>query len=76
VPDDKWGEAVKAVVVRRPDASVEPDELVALVKEHKGAAHAPKSVDFADSIPLSPLGKPDKKALRATYWGDAGRLVN
>ena len=76
VPDDKWGEAVKAVVVRRPGQEVDPAELIALVKEHKGPHYAPKSVDFADSIPLSPLGKPDKKALRAVYWQDAERQVN
>jgi fatty-acyl-CoA synthase len=76
VPDDKWGEAVKAVVVLRPDAEVAMDELAALVKERKGAIHAPKTVDFVDAIPLSPLGKPDKKALRARYWGDAARQVH
>jgi fatty-acyl-CoA synthase len=75
VPDEKWGEAVKAVVVLRPGATVEPAELIALVKERKGAQQAPKSVDFADSIPLSPLGKPDKKALRARYWHGSDRLV-
>jgi fatty-acyl-CoA synthase len=76
VPDEKWGEAVKAIVVLRPGAQPAPDELAALVKEHKGAHHAPKSIEFADSIPVSPLGKPDKKALRAQYWGDTGRQVN
>ena len=76
VPDEKWGEAVKAIVVLRPDATVAPDELIALVKEHKGAHHAPKSVEFADAIPLSPLGKPDKKALRAQYWGSTERQVH
>jgi len=76
VPDEKWGEAVKAVVVVRPGASVDPDELIALVKERKGAVHAPKTVDFADAIPLSPLGKPDKKTLRAQYWAATGRQVN
>jgi fatty-acyl-CoA synthase len=76
VPDDKWGEAVKAVVVLRPGAEVSPDDLAALVKERKGAIHAPKSVDFVDAIPLSPLGKPDKRALRAGYWGGADRQVN
>src|SRR3954463_2791412 len=76
VPDEKWGETVKAVVVRRPGTDVDPAELVALVKERKGAVHAPKSVDFVDSIPLSPLGKPDKKALRAIYWQGSDRLVN
>ena len=76
VPDEKWGEAVKAVVVPRPGVEVDPDELVALVKDRKGAVYAPKTVDFAESIPLSPLGKPDKKALRAQYWQGTDRLVN
>jgi fatty-acyl-CoA synthase len=67
VPDERWGEAVKAVVVLRPGQSVAPDELIALVKEAKGSVQAPKTVDFVDEIPLSPLGKADKKALRAQY---------
>ncbi|MDG2001808.1 MAG: AMP-binding protein [Novosphingobium sp.] len=67
VPDPKWGEAVKAVIVRDPAVEVEGDELIALVKAEKGRHQAPKSVDFVDAIPLSPVGKPDKKALRARY---------
>jgi fatty-acyl-CoA synthase len=76
VPDSRWGEAVTAVVVCRPGATVSGDELVELVKDAKGSVQAPKRVDFVDSIPLSPLGKPDKKALRAEYWAGAGRQVN
>jgi fatty-acyl-CoA synthase len=76
VPDERWGEAVKAVVVRRPEARVSADELIDLVKQAKGSIQAPKSVDFADEIPLSPLGKADKKALRARYWQDTDRQVN
>ncbi len=76
VPDDKWGESVKAVVVLRPGHELDAEELIALVKEHKGAVQAPKSVEVVDAIPLSALGKPDKKALRARYWEAAGRLVN
>src|SRR5262245_42228752 len=76
VPDDRWGEAVKAVVVVRPGESVEAGELVELVKAAKGSVQAPKSVDFADEIPLSPLGKPDKKALRTRYWQGTDRQVN
>jgi fatty-acyl-CoA synthase len=67
VPDPKWGEAVKAVVVLAPGSSVTADELIARVRSQKGAVQAPKTVDFVESIPLSPLGKPDKKALRKRY---------
>jgi fatty-acyl-CoA synthase len=70
------GEAVKAVVVLRPGQTIEVDELIARVKERKGSHHAPKSIDVVDSIPMSPLGKPDRKALRAWYWIGADRLVN
>jgi fatty-acyl-CoA synthase len=67
VRDEKWGEAVKAVIVLRPGASVDKADLIALVRERKGAVHAPKSVDFLDAVPQTPVGKPDKKALRALY---------
>ncbi len=67
VPDAKWGEAVKAVVVTVPGMTVPADELIALVRSTKGAVQAPKSVDFVDAIPLSPLGKPDKKSLRLQF---------
>ncbi|HEX7820486.1 MAG TPA: AMP-binding protein [Sphingobium sp.] len=67
VPDPKWGEAVKAVVVLEPDATVTAEELIAQVREKKGTVQAPKSVDVVEALPLSPLGKPDKKALRLRY---------
>ena len=76
VPDEQWGEAVKAIVVARPGVEVDPAELVAMVKERKGSVQAPKSVDFVDAIPVSALGKPDKKVLRAQYWQGSDRLVN
>jgi len=76
VPDPDWGESVKAVVVRRRGARVEAAELVALVRERKGAVYTPKTVDFVEDIPLTGVGKPDKKALRAAYWPAAGRQVN
>ena len=79
VPSERWGEAVKAVVVLRPDADTDTDavtaEITEAVKAAKGSVQAPKSVDIVDSIPASPLGKPDKKALRAQFWGDQARAV-
>jgi fatty-acyl-CoA synthase len=67
VADPHWGEAVKAVVVPRVGVTVDPAELIALVRERKGAVQAPKSVDFVETIPVTAIGKPDKKALRARY---------
>ncbi len=77
VPDAKWGEAVKAVVVLKPGHEASDtlsDELIHLVKAAKGSVQAPKSIDYIDAIPLTAVGKPDKKAVRAKYWGD-GRAV-
>ena len=76
VPDDKWGEAVTALVVVRPDQQVSPDELIALVRERKGPIAAPKAVEFIDAIPLTPVGKADKRALRARFWASAERSVH
>ncbi|EHK82590.1 AMP-binding protein [Rhodococcus pyridinivorans] len=67
VPDTKWGEAVKACVVLRDGQSVPVEELIEKVRAAKGSVHAPKSVDFLDALPLTPLGKLDKKTLRASY---------
>jgi fatty-acyl-CoA synthase len=69
VPDPKWGEAVKAIIVLRAGSSVSEEVLVKLVRDKKGPVQAPKSVVFVDKIPVSGLGKPDKKALRAQYCG-------
>ena len=71
VPDEQWGEAVKAVVVPKPGVEGSDSlaaELQALVKERKGSVQTPKSVDFVAGIPLTPVGKPDKKAVKAQYW--------
>ncbi len=76
VPDEKWGEAVKAVVVVDRDAATSGAELIEFVKTRKGSVLAPKSVDFVESIPLSSLGKHDKKALREIYWAGRERAVN
>jgi fatty-acyl-CoA synthase len=79
VPDERWGESVKAVVILRPGhegSEALAAELQAAVKDAKGSVQSPKSVDFVASIPLSALGKPDKKALRKQFWGDQARGVN
>lgn len=69
VPHPKWGEAVHAVVVLRPGQTASEEELCAPVALRKGAYQAPKSVAFVAAIPQTPVGKPDKKALRAQHAG-------
>ena len=75
VPDDKWGEAVKAVVELKPGAKAEAAELMALAREKLGGVKAPKSVDFVSTLPRSPVGKVLKKDLRATYWAGRERKI-
>ena len=58
-----------------PGATVDPEQLKALVRARKGGVHTPKAVHVVDALPLTPVGKPDKKALRARHWG-AGRAIN
>lgn len=81
-PDDKWGETVTAVVVLRADAGADEAsvatmtaEIQAAVKDRKGSVQVPKQVVVVDALPLTGLGKPDKKAVRARFWEGAGRAV-
>ena len=74
-PDEKWGEAVTAVVVLKPDTQCDPEELRALVRDRKGAIYTPKTIEFVDALPLTAVGKPDKKVIRAQYWAAADRSI-
>lgn len=76
VPDPKWGEAVKAVVVLHEDHQATGEELIAWVKERKGSVSAPKTVDFVCVLPVNASGKVDKKQLRAPYWAGQTRNVS
>lgn len=75
VPDDLWGEAVKAIVVARTEGEVSATEIQDLVRARKGRIAVPKSVEFWGEIPLTPLGKPDKQSLRARFWSSQERQV-
>lgn len=76
VPDQKWGEAVKAIVVKKPGAAVSPEEIVAFARERIAGYKLPKSVDFADQLPRNPSGKILRRELRQPYWEGRERRVN
>jgi len=76
VPHEKWGEEVKAIVVLHQGMTATEEEMIKFVKERKGSLLAPKTVEFWDEIPLTNLGKLDKKAIRAKYWEGRERMVS
>jgi acyl-CoA synthetase (AMP-forming)/AMP-acid ligase II len=76
VPDERWGETVKAIVVRHPGAEVTEDELLSFARERLAGFKRPRSVDFIDVLPRNPTGKLLKKVLREPFWtGREGRLI-
>jgi acyl-CoA synthetase (AMP-forming)/AMP-acid ligase II len=75
VPDPKWGEAVRAVVVPVAGTRVEPAELIAFTGLHLAGYKKPKAVDVVDSLPLTPYGKVAKREVRAPYWAGLDRTI-
>ena len=76
VPDDEWGERVHAVVVLKPEGSLELEELREHVKAKIAGYKSPRSMEIMDALPVSGAGKVLKRELRQMYWGDAGRAVH
>jgi acyl-CoA synthetase (AMP-forming)/AMP-acid ligase II len=76
IPDEKWGEAVKACVVVKPGETLDEEEVIAHARDHIAGYKCPKSVDFITELPRNPSGKVLRRELRAPYWGDAERQVN
>ena len=75
VPHDDWGEAVAAVVVPHDDSEVSESDIKAFANERLADYKKPKSVEFVETIPKTPYGKMDKKALREPYWGEQERAI-
>ncbi|MYE51935.1 MAG: long-chain fatty acid--CoA ligase, partial [Gammaproteobacteria bacterium] len=75
VPDDEWGEAVKAVVVMKPGEAATEQEIIDTARAHLASYQKPRSVDFVDSLPKAPTGKILKRDLRDPYWQARGRNV-
>jgi acyl-CoA synthetase (AMP-forming)/AMP-acid ligase II len=76
VPDDKWGESVKAIVVLKPGATATPDDIIGFARGRIAAYKCPKTVDFIAALPRNPTGKILKRELRAPYWAGRERQVN
>ncbi|HUJ94424.1 MAG TPA: AMP-binding protein [Terriglobales bacterium] len=76
VPDDKWGEAVKAIVVCRPSESLTEAEVIAHCKAKLGGVKSPKTVEFWPELPKTPVGKLDRKTIRKPYWTTVDREVH
>jgi long-chain acyl-CoA synthetase len=76
VPDDKWGEVGKAMVVKAEGQDPTPEEIIAYAREQLAGFKVPKFVDFIDAIPRNPTGKMLKKDLRAPFWEGRERNVN
>ena len=76
VPDDRWGEAVKALIVLKPDRSADPAGILHFARERLAGFKIPKSIEFVNELPRNPSGKILKRLLRERYWAGYERRVN
>lgn len=75
VPDEQWGETIKAVIVLRPGMTVTGEEIMDFCRGKLGGFERPRSVDFVNSLPRTPSGKVLKRVLREPYWTSQSRRV-
>ena len=76
VPHDKWGEAVKAIVVLKNGEPLSAEAVIGHCKEKLGGVKAPKTVEFWQEIPKTAAGKIDRKTIRQPFWASAARQVH
>jgi acyl-CoA synthetase (AMP-forming)/AMP-acid ligase II len=76
VPDDKWGEVITALIVPANGDLLDGETIIAEARRALGSVKAPKQVHFVESLPRTPAGKTDKRALRAEFWDGLERAVN
>jgi long-chain acyl-CoA synthetase len=76
IPHDQWGEAVHAVVVRKPGAEIDEDQLRSHCREFIAGYKCPKTIEFRSELPLSGAGKILKRDLREPFWAGKARGVN
>jgi long-chain acyl-CoA synthetase len=76
VPDEKWGETVKAIVVLAPGTTLDENNVIAHCRDNLAHYKCPTSVAVLDALPRNPSGKILKRELRAPYWSEGGRSIN
>jgi acyl-CoA synthetase (AMP-forming)/AMP-acid ligase II len=76
VPDDKWGEAVLALVVKTPGSSLTEEQLITYVKTKLAGYKCPKRIEFRSELARTATGKLQKFKLRAPYWEGHDKQVN
>ena len=76
VPDDKWGEAVKALVILSQGAVANPNEIIAFTRERLAGFKCPKSVEIVENLPRTASGKVQKNVVRESYWRNHERRIN
>lgn len=74
-PDQVWGEAVKAVVVLKPGQKATEEEVMSLCKKHLAGYKKPKSIEFVDSLPKTPIGKIQRRLVKEKYWAGHNRKI-
>ena len=75
IPDERWGEAVKAIVLPVPGAELSATDVIAFCRARLAHYQCPASVEFVEELPRSATGKVLKRALREPYWADRGRAI-
>ena len=76
IPDEKWGEAVKAIVVMKQGKEATATDIINFTRERIAGFKTPKSVEFIEALPRNPSGKILRRHLRDPYWEGKDRQVN
>jgi acyl-CoA synthetase (AMP-forming)/AMP-acid ligase II len=75
IPDERWGEAVKAIVIPAPGTPLTAEDVIAFCRDRLAHYQCPASVDFAADLPRNATGKVLKRALREPYWANRQRTI-
>jgi acyl-CoA synthetase (AMP-forming)/AMP-acid ligase II len=75
VPDEKWGEAVKAILQLKPGLTIDEGKLLGAVKAKLGSVKTPKSIEIWPDLPRSAVGKVLKREIRKPFWGERERKI-